>query len=167
MIIKKFKASIGENVNYNQKKFENEVVAILSPKRTKNWGVEFRKVATLKAADFEIILSTPENIKQICWAIDNVRNLSCADIANKVIFINFYRWMHGSNFHHVNMKDYRKYVINHEVLHILGMQHQQCPGPGELAPVLLQQTDTLDGCIFNPEPLDFELDILHNILGIK
>jgi hypothetical protein len=40
----------------------------------------------------------------------------------------------------VDVGSYRPYMINHEVGHALGFDHQPCPADGALALVLMQQT---------------------------
>ena len=55
------------------------------------------------------------------------------------------------------MRDYRHMVVNHEMGHWLGSGHQYCGGIGQPAPVMQQQSIDLQGCAFNPWPLDWEL----------
>jgi hypothetical protein len=52
----------------------------------------------------------------------------------------------------VPLAAYRQYVVNHEVGHEFGQRHQGCPKRGGPAPVMVQQTLALRGCVANPWP---------------
>lgn len=76
------------------------------------------------------------------------------------VIINQDRWLGATSTWNAaggTIRDYRHMVINHETGHWLGHDHQQCGGPGQPAPVMRQQSIDLQGCTFNPWPLDSEL----------
>lgn len=53
---------------------------------------------------------------------------------------------------------YHQYVVNHEFGHVLGEGHRECASQGSFAPIMLQQTKGLHGCMKNPWPLDHEVE---------
>jgi hypothetical protein len=55
---------------------------------------------------------------------------------------------------------YRQMVLNHETGHWLGFGHAACPGAGAPAPVMQQQSMTLDACVPNSWPLPSERSLL-------
>ncbi len=66
------------------------------------------------------------------------------------MIINLDRWRLSAKpyaYAKVPLATYRQYVINHEVGHELGHRHEGCPRAGGPAPVMVQQTLTLRGCV--------------------
>lgn len=92
---------------------------------------------------------------------------SCRVGANVVI--NFDRWQGASaawNAAGGSLDDYRSMVINHETGHWFGFYHSDCGGAGQPAPVMQQQSISLQGCTFNPWPTASEKARLKANLGI-
>lgn len=84
--------------------------------------------------------------------------VSCT-VGNNVI-INETRWLNGSDAWNAaggSLRDYRHMVVNHETGHWLGHGHEYCAGPGQIAPVMQQQTMDMQGCKPNPWPQSHEL----------
>ncbi|MCF6736534.1 DUF3152 domain-containing protein [Blastococcus sp. KM273129] len=66
---------------------------------------------------------------------------------------NLARWATAVPDYAGDVSTYRLYVVNHEVDHALGNRaHPLAPGPGQLAPVMQQQTLGLNGRVKNPWP---------------
>lgn len=83
---------------------------------------------------------------------------SCRVGAN--VIINYDRWKGATdpwNAAGGELEDYRVMVINHETGHWLGFGHRNCPGAGKPAPVMQQQSISLQGCSFNPWPTTAEI----------
>lgn len=124
------------------------VDATLTDRR--GWSTEARPLVRVDAAPaVRVLLATPATADALCAPLQTGGRLSCRNGANVVL--NAWRWVNGTR-GYTNLLDYRRYVVNHEVGHALGNAHQPCPAPGAVAPVMLQQSLGLDGCLPNPWP---------------
>ena len=57
------------------------------------------------------------------------------------VLLNESRWVRGAVPFQGDLGSYRQYLINHEVGHAVGFaEHVPCPEPNALAPVMMQQT---------------------------
>ncbi|MEU6281204.1 DUF3152 domain-containing protein [Streptomyces sp. NPDC047028] len=118
----------------------------------------FERVSSGKA-DFVITLASPGTTATWCAksGLDTAEeNVSCDSAATRRVMINAYRWAQGSATYGDKIYAYRQMLINHEVGHRLGHNHELCRKNGELAPVMQQQTKFLDHdgihCLANPWP---------------
>ncbi|WBB79100.1 DUF3152 domain-containing protein [Micromonospora sp. WMMD882] len=109
--------------------------------------------------DFTVYLVTARTAGRMCAAggvdirVDGRPYTSCR--APGKVILNLDRWR--TSVPHfvaagVPLSVYRTYVVNHEVGHELGHRHVRCPGRGRPAPVMMQQTLFLNGCVANPWP---------------
>ncbi|MGC4787207.1 DUF3152 domain-containing protein [Micromonospora sp. DT178] len=114
--------------------------------------LRLRRVAEAADADFTVYLATPGTSERMCaeGGLSTEGYTSC-QLPGQVI-INLARWLEAVPDYGAPLEIYRAYVVNHEVGHELGEVHQACPGPGEPAPVMQQQTYGLDGCAANAWP---------------
>lgn len=147
--ILKYRVIIDNEVKRNLDNFKKTVSEILNDPRS--WKVDFILVNNNQKADFDIILTKPKKIREIC----NFSGLSCTDRNVNTIYINSHRWCRGAIKSKLSLKDYRIYLINHEVGHILGMSHAT-PVKGRKTPVMNQHTNGLKGGIANVWPLPSE-----------
>ena len=107
-------------------------------------------------SSFTVLLAQPWTAYALCQNIgidirvNGVPFTNCQ--AGALIVINSTRYVGGVGGYGASLTVYRQYAINHEVGHRLGHGHVSCPGPGQLAPVMQQQTISLQGCIANAWP---------------
>ncbi|WP_327177850.1 DUF3152 domain-containing protein [Streptomyces sp. NBC_01335] len=117
----------------------------------------FERIST-GTPDFVITLASPGTTGVWCAksGLDTTEdNVSCDSASTERVMINAYRWAQGSvTFGPDKLLPYRQMLINHEVGHRLGHNHVSCRTPGTLAPVMQQQTKSLDidGITCKPNP---------------
>ena len=129
------------------------VEATLADER--GWATRHKLVRVEGHADLRIVLATPETADDLCAPLDTDGRLSCRN--GDDVVLNAWRWQFGADGYAGDLAAYRRYVINHETGHALGYPHVGCPRPGEIAPVMLQQTMGLEGCKPNPWPARVDL----------
>ena len=125
-----------------------------------NGAMTFERISSGQA-DFVITLASPGTTAFWCEksGLDTTEdNVSCDSASTERVMINAYRWARGADtFGAKAMLPYRQMLINHEVGHRLGHNHVSCQTPGTLAPVMQQQTKSLDigGIKCKPNPWVF------------
>ncbi|UPT44527.1 DUF3152 domain-containing protein [Streptomyces sp. WAC00303] len=112
-----------------------------------NGAMTFERISS-GTPDFVITLASPGTTGDWCAksGLDTtIDNVSCDSAATDRVMINAYRWAQGAaTFGPKELLPYRQMLINHEVGHRLGHNHVSCRTPGALAPVMQQQTKTLE-----------------------
>jgi uncharacterized protein DUF3152 len=119
-------------------------------------NVRLQRVPHSVDATFVVLLVTPGTAMRLCGAVglDIVWHgepyTSCQ--AGQQAVINLTRYLKSVPDYGASVYDYRQYAINHEVGHVLGHGHELCPAKGMPAPVMQQQTFSLQGCVANSWP---------------
>ncbi|WP_432488849.1 DUF3152 domain-containing protein [Kineococcus sp. SYSU DK018] len=131
-------------------RFADFALAVLNDPR--GWGaggtVSFER--TDGDAEFRLVLATPDTSAALCRPLRTMGTLSCR--VGDAAVLTWYRWVEAIPDYGEDRTGYRQYLVNHEVGHLLGHGHEPNPGPGRLAPVMVQQTKGLDGALPNPWP---------------
>ncbi|WP_158306157.1 DUF3152 domain-containing protein [Janibacter sp. HTCC2649] len=116
--------------------------------------VRFRAVSPAAVAagnvDITILLASPDLTDKLCAPLRTQGEVSCFNM--RKVVLNVRRWTEGVPGYSKDLAAYRQYMVNHETGHGLYHGHVECPRRGALAPVMLQQSKGLDGCLQNPWP---------------
>jgi hypothetical protein len=117
-------------------------------------GIAFRQVES--GGDFTLWLAAPGEVPRFSSACSSF--YSCR--VGRNVIINDDRFTGGSPYWPGSVDDYRDMVVNHETGHWLGLGHRTCPAAGAAAPVMMQQSKGLGGCVANPWPTPSELAVV-------
>jgi hypothetical protein len=147
---KTVRVEVEKGTDVDLQAFAAEVMRTLNDPRS--WGhggtMTFARTDATKA-DIRVILASPDTSERMCKPLETHGVESCS-IGNKAILTS-YRWAKATK-EFRSLEVYREYVVNHEVGHVLGHHHQQCPGKGKVAPVMQQQTIKVAPCVPNGWP---------------
>ncbi|WP_078897078.1 DUF3152 domain-containing protein [Streptomyces sp. NRRL S-495] len=150
----RYKVRAENGLKVTPAQFAAEVDAVLGDTR-RGWAAggerAFQRVDA-DPVDFTVYLATPQSTDRICgqYGLDTGGWVNCA--AGKQVVINLKRWQELSEFYTGKPELYHALAVNHEVGHIIGQGHVDCPGQGAPAPVMMQQIKGLHGCVPNGTP---------------
>ena len=110
--------------------------------------VRFALVARSKATT-QLYLASGTTAAELCGSSAHVA-YTCAK--GNTVVVSAERWRSGAPGYAGDATGYRAYLINHAVGQLLGKASASCAGKGKKAPVMMQQSANLRGCVANPWP---------------
>ncbi|MCZ2850314.1 DUF3152 domain-containing protein [Modestobacter sp. VKM Ac-2978] len=114
-------------------------------------------------ADFDLVLASPAVVGNAAPGCSST--WSCR--VERTVYINDERWRLATSSWSFGLPLYQQYVILHEVGHWLGLGHRDCPTGGQTAPVMQQQSISLQGCLANVWPLIAEREQAARTQGVS
>jgi hypothetical protein len=147
------RVEVEPDLEIDGERFADFVMTALNDPR--GWGADgsVRFERTDGEADIRVVLATPTTVDSMCAPLATNGRWSCGRYGHAAL--NAERWVHGADAFldaGGTMTEYREYLVNHEVGHLLGHPHESCPGEGEVAPVMVQQSISVQGCLPNGWP---------------
>ena len=132
---------VDPGIDYSAKHFADEVAAYLAD--PDGWVSEGYRFVRSRNPRVVIHLTPPEHLEK-----NGCRDggLSCAELGGKHMYLNSMRWIEGASPSKLELKYYRQYMVSHEMGHILGHEHEDCPRENAPAPIMMQQTKGIGNC---------------------
>ena len=152
---------VESGLNLDPNCLSNMVIGILNDPR--GWSTIESKsfqIVNSENADLNIVFAKPETVDELCYPLQTNGIYSCRNEKNVVI--NMFRWLSGAKDFGTDLSTYRIYLINHEVGHYLGWGHSGCPSDKALAPVMMQQSKSTNGCVPNGWPIYERIKLLYS-----
>lgn len=152
--LRTFSVEVEPLTNLDLDEVAEEITEILLDPRgwTADGSRSLQRIGSSQAADLRVVVARPVTVDRLCGAVglSTGGRVSCWDGYRAML--NLDRWNTGVVPFHADIEVYRQYLVNHELGHGLGYGHVFCPGPGALAPVMMQQTGGLGFCTANGWP---------------
>jgi hypothetical protein len=159
--LRRFRVAVEKGSNEDVAIFAAQVEATLGDKRS--WvgdgKLRLQRVSGSEQSSFTVYLATRDTAGRMCMVggvnitVNGRPYTSCRSTGR--VIINLDRWRLSAKPYldaKVPLAAYRQYVINHETGHELGHRHEGCPKRGGPAPVMVQQSLTVRGCVPYPWP---------------
>ena len=101
--------------------------------------------------DFEIHMTSAARMS-VLFPETHLRGLSVTDSGGKrpVVYLNAGNWNAPPAAFTGSRAMYRRYLVNHEVGHVLGLGHEECTTPNAPAPIMMQQSRGTGACFPDP-----------------
>lgn len=150
------RVEVEDGLPVNDAAFADYALSVLNDER--GWGhdgsVAFARTDS-EDADFAVTLASPETSIDLCAPLDVGGLYSCGRNGRAVLNSDRFAasiepFLEAGG----DVAQYREYLVNHEVGHLIGHPHVGCETPGEPAPVMVQQSIDLEGCTPNGWPVD-------------
>ena len=124
----RYDVRVEDNLDIEPDEAAKQIAAVLNDERswrgTGRW--RFELVRAGEQAELHAYVVTPGTTDRLCAPLLTRGEVSCQS-GNKVV-LNAKRWVLGADAYGRDLKNYRRYLVNHEFGHYLGYQHVQCPG---------------------------------------
>jgi hypothetical protein len=145
--------------------FRATAAAVLGDARGWSLGGSVRFVRVSSGGQFTLVLASPSAVaaaSSVCSPLYSCR-------VGRQVLINDRNWREttpGWRSAKGSRAEYRRYVVNHEVGHFLGFGHVGCARSGARAPVMMQQSKGLQGCVPSGWPSRGERERLASRSGV-